>query len=210
MRGGYETDERRLVQDFVHPGDRVLEVGASSGIISSFLWRQVGLGGRVISVEGNGQLKGFFGQVLKANGFNGEWIEAVAYPVWSADVPAAFRAKHFTLSENTLSSSVAAQSVESERTSAIGPEVLSLRQIAERTGCSPNVLVADVEGAEAVWCDTSPLLPGTIRTVIVEIHPRLIGMSAAGSAVQALVDEGFQVSGISGACFAMTRGLDES
>jgi hypothetical protein len=205
MRGGYETDERRLVQQFVQSGDEVLEVGASSGVVTSFLWRQVGPGGRVVSVDGNGALKPFFEEVLEVNGFSGTWVEAIAYPVWTEQAPAAFGSTGFTASRNPLGSAVSAGGEIPPDSDAEGPEVLTLRQVAEKTGLLPNVLVADIEGTEGVWCDTPPSLPESIKKVILEIHPQLIGVAPAGATVQALLDEGFRISGISGLVFAFSR-----
>jgi len=205
MRGGYETDERRLVQQFVQSGDEVLEVGASSGVITSFLWRQVGPGGRVVSVDGNGALRPFFDEVLRVNGFSGTWIEAIAYPVWTEQAPEAFGSRGFSASSNPLGSAVSAGGSFPPDSHAEGPEVMTLRQVAEKAGFLPTVLVADIEGTEGVWCDTPPALPESIKKVILEVHPQLIGVAPAGATVQALLDEGFRISGISGLVFAFSR-----
>lgn len=205
MRGGYETDERRLVQEFVRAGDSVIEVGASSGVVTSFLWRQVGAAGRVVSVEGNRHLKPFFEKVLRSNGFNGEWIEALAYPVWIPRAPESFDTRGFTPSSNPLGSTVAAVSEEKSRPASDGPPVLTLQEIAEVTDLVPTVLVADIEGTEGVWCHMPPALPESLKTVIIEIHPQIIGPAAAGATVQALVDEGFRIEAVSGAVMAFAR-----
>jgi hypothetical protein len=205
MRGGYETDERRLVQQFVKSGDEVLEVGASSGVVTSFLWRQVGPEGRVVSVDGNGALKPFFDEVLKANGFSGNWVEAIAYPVWTEKAPEAFGASGFSPSQNPLGGAISSRESVPAEVVGKGPGVMTLRQIAEKTGLRPTVLVADIEGTEGVWCGAPPALPESVKAVILEIHPQLIGVAAAGATVQALIDEGFRVSGISGLVFALSR-----
>lgn len=203
MRGGYETDERRLVQEFVSEGDRVLELGASSGIVTSFLWRQVGSGGRVVSVEGNGALKPYFDRVLSENGFSGEWIDAICFPVWSDVVPESFRSRGFAAASNPLGGMVGSGQ---DELSTPGPTALSLKQISERADLRPSVLIADIEGTEGVWCETPPVLPESIKTVIIEIHPQLVGVASAGATIQALVDEKFRVAGISGEVLALTRG----
>jgi hypothetical protein len=50
-RGYYETEERRFLQAVFKPGDRVLELGASLGIVTCFIARSVGPTGRVVAVE---------------------------------------------------------------------------------------------------------------------------------------------------------------
>lgn len=204
MRGCYETDERRLVQEFVRPGDQVIEVGASSGVVTSFLWRQVGREGRVVSVEGNASLRPFFDRVLAANDFKGDWVEAIAFPVWTREAPGGFHTRGFSPTLNPLGSRVSFESMESSP-SAAGPEVKTLQQIAELRGIHPTVLVADIEGTEGVWCGMPPALPESVKTVIIEIHPRIIGITAAGGTMQALIDEGFRIGGVSGEVIAFAR-----
>jgi hypothetical protein len=48
-------------------------------------------------------------------------------------------------------------------------------------------------------------LPESVKTVILEIHPQLIGVASSGATVQALLDEGFRITGISGLVFALGR-----
>lgn len=206
MRGGYETDERRLVRKFIVPGDQVIEVGASSGVITSFLWRQVGSSGRVVSVEGNRLLKPFFDRVLELNGFSGEWVEAIAFPAWLPEAPVEFHSTGFSASDNPLGSKVSEPGSGSNGPeSSIGPRVMTLQQVAEKTGLQPTALVADIEGTEAIWCDTPPRLPASLKTVILEVHPQLIGVERAGATLQALVNEGFGIAAVSGLVYALTR-----
>ena len=63
----------------------------------------------------------------------------------------------------------------------------------------------DIEGTEAVWAEYPPNFPDSIRLVIAELHPRLIGSGVAGRAVQAILDEGYIVAGLSGTVFAFQR-----
>lgn len=201
MGGGYETAERRLVREFVTTGDRVVELGASAGIMTAFLWRQAGPGGRVVSVEGNAALKPFFDRVLAANGFSGEWIGAACFPVWCPAVPESFLTRAFVASANPLTGLLGADA----RGGAPGPPVLSLQQVCESAALEPTVLVADVEGSEAVWADHPPCLPASIRTVVVEVHPGIVGERRAAACVQALIREGFVLAGIAATVFALCR-----
>jgi len=53
--------------------------------------------------------------------------------------------------------------------------------------------------------DHAPGFPESVKTVIVEIHPHLIGEIKAGACVRALVREGFNIAAFSGTVFGLTR-----
>ena len=63
----------------------------------------------------------------------------------------------------------------------------------------------DIEGSEAVWLEHPPRLPSSVKTLVVEIHPTIVGVRAAAGSIQAIIDEGFAVSGISNTVFALSR-----
>lgn len=199
MRGGYERAERKLISRLIRPGDAVIELGASLGIISTMLARKVGPGGSVVSVEPNGHLRPHFERQLAVNGEKVRLISALGCPLWSGPVPEEVSRQRFAAVENSLSGRAAG---------ADGTAMpwLSLKEIAEQAGIAAvTVLVIDVEGGEQVWCDHTPGFPKSVKTVIVEIHPHLIGEEKAGACVQALVMEGFAITAISGTVFGLTR-----
>ena len=83
----------------------------------------------------------------------------------------------------------------------------SIRWITVEVACSetrlePTVLIVDIEGSEIVWIERSPQFPKSVRTIIFDLHPDLIGVKQAGRVVQAVVDEGFHLAGIRNRGFA--------
>jgi FkbM family methyltransferase len=199
LRGGYEVAERTLVQEFVRPGDQVLEIGASSGILSSFLWRQVGESGRVVSVEGNPTLRKWFQEQQGLNGFTGEWVEAVCWPTWEREPPGETRLSGLSIDENPLGSSVGSGSV-------LAPTAWkTAAQVCSEARLEPTVLIVDVEGTEAIWIESPPQIPASVRVAIVEFHPTLVPPATAGGAAQALIEEGFSIRGMSGTVLAYAR-----
>jgi hypothetical protein len=209
MNGGYETAERRLVQEFVSEGDQVLELGASAGVVTSFLWRQVGRSGRVVSVEGNSRLKPWFEAQQAINGFLGEWIETLCYPTWEARIPPEIDQVGFSLSSNPLGS---AADRGSDGHGGVGskPGWQTARQICDATGLEPTVLVADIEGSEGVWAEISPGIPSSVSKAIVEFHPDLIGSVRTGQCIQALINEGFVITGMAETVLAFERSSSPS
>jgi len=191
MRGFYETAERNLVKLFLFPGDQVLELGASIGILTCFIARAVGSGGRVVSVEANAGLRPNFDRQLKTNNLRADWLHALSCPTWSLEVPPSLLDKNFTASENNLSGRISEIKSQSEtvpwRTAAA---------VCAQTNLLPTVVIVDIEGTEKVWGEHPPQFPSSVRTVIVEFHSHLIGAVNVGHAMQAVIDEGFRIAGM--------------
>lgn len=200
LRGFYETAERELVKAFIEPGDRILEIGASIGILSCFLSRQAGNGGRVVSVEADPNLKRHFDAQLALNGLKAEWVNALCCPLWGQLVPARAQEKSFQPAANNLSG----QAVASNQPSA-PRSWLTAESICKQTGLQPTALMVDIEGSEDVWAERAPRLPMSLRTVITEFHPRLTGTRVAGQAIQSILNEGFRVAGLSETVLAFRR-----
>lgn len=199
MRGGYERAERKLLGRLIQPGDRIIELGASLGIVSSLLARKVGPEGGVVAVEPNRLLHHHFEKQLAVNNVTATLIPALGCPLWDGPIPESILSQRFNPVENSLSGRAASEEGDSV-------SWLTLREVASQAGLeNPTAIVIDVEGGEQIWCDRAPGFPPSVRTVIVEIHPHLIGDEKSGVCVQALVNEGFRVAGISGTVFGLVR-----
>lgn len=191
MRGLYETAEREMVRIFVKPGDQILELGASIGILTCFLLRAAGSRGRVVSLEADATLGQYFENQLHVNGFRAHLIHALCCPIWKQPVPEKLRTQVFLPSKNSL----AGRMGKSEARHVAVPWVTA-EEACHETGLEPTVLVADIEGTEAVWAEQSPQFPESLRTIIVELHPHLIGIETAGKVVEAVLKEGYHVRGL--------------
>ena len=199
MRGGYERAERKLLAALIRQGDRVIELGASMGIVSTLLAKKVGPSGRVVSAEPNRALKPHFERQLAANGEKVDLLALLGCPLWEGPVPEEIAMQRFSAVADSLSGRAAGE----------GGEPLpwvTLKELAERAGMpEPTALVMDVEGGEQVWCDHAPGFPSSLRTIIVEVHPHLIGEVKAATCIQALVREGFELAAFAGTVFGLTR-----
>ena len=148
MRGSYERPERDLVRDFIKPGEQILELGASVGIVTCFLSRQAGPTGRLVCVEADARLKAPFEAQLALNGVRAVWVNALCCPLWQDHVPARVAQQSFQQSERTLSGRAVA-----EPTSGQSPPWMTALTVCQQTKLEPSALVADIEGAEAVWSE---------------------------------------------------------
>jgi FkbM family methyltransferase len=200
LKGWYENAERQLVQSFIQPGDHVLELGASQGIMTCFLSRQAA-GGRVVSVEADASLRRVFDAHLALNGLRAEWVQALCCPVWGMGVPEQLARQSFIASEDPLSGSAGPGLA-----GASAPVWQTAEAICRETGLAPTALVVDIEGAESVWAECAPSLPRSVRSMIVEFHPRRIGPRLAGEAIQRIIEEGFKIAGQAETVLAFQRG----
>lgn len=200
MKGLYETAERELVDAFIRPGDHILEIGASIGILTCFLSHKAGDQARIVSVEPDATLLPHFQRQLRLNGIQADLLQALCCPLWNQPVPKTLSSRNFMPHQDNLSGTVASSDE--------GPT--SVRWITAETACTetdlkPTALVVDIEGTEAVWTDHPPRFPESLRTVILETHPTLVGVQIAGRVVQAVVEEGFRVAGMRNNVFAFQR-----
>jgi FkbM family methyltransferase len=199
MRGGYERAERKLLKLLIREGDKVIELGASLGIVTTLLAKKTGPSGKVAAVEPNQLLHPHFRKQLAVNHADAALVSVLGCPLWDGPVPREIASQRFTAVENSLSGRAAGAS---------GEEVpwLTLQEIATRAGIeAPTALVIDVEGGEQVWCNHAPGFPDSVRTIIVEVHPHLIGEEKAARCVQVLVREGFALAAFTGTVFGLTR-----
>lgn len=171
--GTYERKECDAVARVVQEGDTVLELGGGIGYMSTLLsvTKKVA---RVVTYEANPALIPYIASVHEANDVrNVEVRNALLTATGGAPVV-------FHIRQNFLGSSLDAGTdpgsivesvpVEQHRLGDVLPEV------------APDVLVCDIEGAEA------DVLPAgdwsSLRCAIIELHPQWIGQSG----VQAVFD----------------------
>ena len=202
LGGGYETHERLLLKQSLAPGDHVLELGASLGIVSSLILKMVGPGGRLVAVEANSQLAEPFRRQLAANGLTCVLVNALCCPIWEDNVPDCVAACSFRTSDNTL----AGRAVGGESTPG-GSNWKTASMICDDLAFVPNVLVCDIEGAESVWLESELRFPETIHKLIVELHPWINGPDTAGAILTAVMRAGFDVHAFSGSVFSFRRTL---
>ncbi|KPQ15239.1 MAG: methyltransferase, FkbM family [Rhodobacteraceae bacterium HLUCCO18] len=158
----YEDAERRLLQQILRRGDRVLEIGAGIGVVGLVAARITG-GRNVLSYEANPALE----EVIQANyALNRERPQLRL----KAITPDGARVI-FHQADNVLSSSVHERR---EACRSVTVESDSLAAVLEEF--SPDVLVMDVEGAETQLLSSAPL--DGIRAIVLELHPHIVGEEA--------------------------------
>jgi FkbM family methyltransferase len=197
--GIYEQPERRFVESYVRPGEQVLELGASIGVVSSIIGKTIGSAGKLVSVEANSALAPRFQKQVSINGVKAELVSCLACPIWADRTPESVAAKGFIASNDPLKSRAEAKPARQShvwRTAA---------EICESQAMQPGALVVDIEGAEEIWAECSPNFPISLRTIIVEVHPQIVGGAKIANSITALFSEGFQLADYSGDVYVFTR-----
>lgn len=160
----YEKDEVTGLPKFIDPEDRVVELGAGIGFISSYLVGQLGVR-HAMCIEANPDLCKFIGRVHEANEIAGVEVEnAVAL----SDKHAPGTAK-FYVREPFWSSSL---DPSGDYVREVDVPERRLSDILRNFGAT--VLIVDIEGGEKFLFDGADLVD--VQKVYLEVHTRKIGL----------------------------------
>jgi FkbM family methyltransferase len=173
-RERYEEDEAAIVRAILSAGDTVLELGAGIGFISAVCAK---LGATVHCLEANPHLIAIAERTFQLNRVKPDLRHAAVAP-WNGTIQL-FLGEEFWTSSTLLEADVAAWAIEV-------PAVRLDDLLAE---IRPSVLICDVEGAEAQLFDDADL--SSVRNVVVEVHPKLIGWNGVRRLIQTLFDAEF-------------------
>ena len=162
--GTYERKEADAVLRMVRPGDRVLELGAGLGFMSTLIAVHKP-GCTIDSFEANPTLIEHIRAVHALNGVTGATVHnALLAPEDGPPVP-------FYERENFLGSSM---DRDSDPDTIIAEHAVPQRAInAVMAEVQPDVLVCDIEGAEAHLLPAADL--SGLRIAVIELHPQWIG-----------------------------------
>lgn len=178
-KGRYERDEVGGLPKFIKPEDRVIELGAGLGFISSFLSKRLGVS-NILCVEADPNLCGFISRTHQSNAVDGvRVINAVALN----DAQTSGSAE-FYIRDPFWSSSLDPEPDYSRKVT-IPAEPLS-RLIRD---FQANTLVVDIEGGERDLF--TPLDLTGIDRVYLEIHTRKIRRIGIKRCFDALSAQGF-------------------
>jgi FkbM family methyltransferase len=193
--GSYERPERELLKSIIRPGMQVLELGGSIGVLTAVIAHHVGSTGRVVSVEASKSLSAYSRTWLEKLG-PVQVVNAYAFPVWK--LPAGLRVGGFSDGGASLGGRVSFD-VQNGVSQAAPPAdttpTFDLSSLCERCPLTPDAVVADVEGSEAVMLKQKPEFPASIRYVLIELHPWMYpeGEADQDRIVEAIKNEGFRL-----------------
>jgi FkbM family methyltransferase len=166
----YESDERRLIDQFVREQDRVLELGGCLGVISCLTNRKLVDPRSHVVVEANGKLISCLTENRKSNrcGFH------IVHGMISRSSTGRFYIHDEILDGSGVERTDAGVPVVS-----VNVPVYTIDQIESEYGMRFNVVIMDIEGGELSFIEENTEFLRRIDLLIVELHRPVIGQGVA-------------------------------
>jgi len=196
--GSYEAKEARLVQRLLKNGDRVLELGAGMGVITSIMARTPSV--KIWSYDANPHTVALAERVAKANGVENATFH---HGLITAGKPATY--PFYIRRDFWMSSLMEAQGPYQD---VIQIPSLDLDSLVSEHNI--NVLVMDIEGAERQLLGAALL--HNIDRVFLELHDHLYGLAGVKDVFLAMLTRNFSYDprNSSGACVVFSRDLNSA
>jgi FkbM family methyltransferase len=178
----YERCELTAIHAALQPGDRVLELGSGIGVVSTAIAEIVG-SHNLLCCEANPVAAAVLRRTLALNGCKSHVCEGAAVSNLRDDCDSTLP---FNLASNFLASSIASGDSRGET---IEVRALPLEPLIDehRIDC----LVIDIEGGECALLNQARL--NSIRRIVVELHPGVVGADQTASLLDRLSAAGFFV-----------------
>ena len=188
--GNYEVSERKLLQGQIKPGDKIIEMGGSVGVLTAILGHHAGSNGFVASVEASENITAYSKTWLEAKG-NIKVLTGFGFPVFSVNKK--IKVNSFNQEGGSLGGRVSFDVSEENTEAAEG--MYDIENIMQQCNIMPTMLVIDVEGTEKIIISDKPNYPASIRVILMEMHTYMYGEAARKQIIQRIVEEGFKVMG---------------
>jgi FkbM family methyltransferase len=186
----YEDNERSLVREFIRSTDRVLELGGGLGVLGCITNRRLSRSSVHVVVEANPYLIPYLYQNRERNG-------------------ATFRIEHCAIGVGHevplyLGADISRSSAQEHSGKALNVVARSFHDL-EAVHGPFDVVISDVQGGEIHVFEAQERVPQTLRLVIAEWHPRIVGEAAIEHCRNVLSSAGFQLQRTSGDVEAWLR-----
>lgn len=187
----YEQNERSMVEASVHPYDRVVELGAGLGVISAMCAKVVG-DGNVVCYEANPKMIDPILDTYRLNGVAPVIRNAVLGETAGGTVP-------LYIHEEFWKSSLVPDPIWQPVTVEMVPVVNGSDAL-----LNASFLICDIEGGEAELFKTLDL-PASLKKILVEVHPHLIGAKGLDRMLADFYSHGFTLVATGGDVWFLAR-----
>lgn len=179
VEGRFEAREARQIATIVEAGDRVLEIGAGIGFISTLLSRERRVAS-VLAVEANPHLLGYMEQLHRRN--RARKVRRLNAVLTNSSIPST--ATFYIRRDFWMGSLIP------EPNAYIGTvEVPTLNFTKVLREEAASLIVCDVEGAETSLFNSADL--SGVDRILVEVHDHINGLSGVASVFATLGAKGF-------------------
>lgn len=174
----YEGGECMHLQDILRPDDRVLDLGAGVGLVSSIAARCV-TDGEVMAVEANPEMLPLILETYRINDIRNVTLKnAIAAPKGAKG-----KADFF------LRSDFWASSMEGETRPFVKKAEVPMLDVAKTIkSFKPTVICCDIEGGELGLFDEADL--SGVRHIVMEVHPKVYGPAGKAEVIAAIQRQG--------------------
>lgn len=176
LSGDYEAPERRILEHALDDQDIVLELGSGIGYLSAFCAKRIG-GERVFTFEANPALE----PIIRRN----YQLNAVRPSLEICMLGESAGETEFFVTRNFWSSSTIRAK---GPTKTVRVRIQPFNDAFARI--RPTVLVIDIEGGEQELVRHMRL--DGVRTICIELHPRVIGEAGTSEVIGRFLDAGFE------------------
>lgn len=181
----YEKEELGILKRKLKQHDRVMEIGAGIGFLSTYCAKKIG-DENVFAFEANPFIIDKIRETYALNNVNPSITNSLL-----SDREGSIG---FYLEKNFWSSSTHKRSDSSRyvevQTEDINQKIKTI---------DPSLLIVDIEGGEKELIPLIDFSKTNIRKIVIEIHPHVIGLRAASEVICKIVSEGFSLDfGLSG------------
>lgn len=193
QEGRYEVQERNFASEFLTRDDAVLEIGGAIGFIGLFCQTCLGIE-RYATVEANPHTA----EMLRRN----YALNGVEPRLWNVALANEDGEIALNIGEEFWENSVVTNGAKATARQVTVPS-LTFDSLLKKLPFAINTLIIDIEGAEQ-FIDFSRT-PDSVKKIIIELHPSIIGHRAAYHVVAALSQIGFGVEREDGGTFYLQR-----
>ncbi len=178
----YESPERYFLR-YLMPGDHVIELGSSIGVVTRLIREKIGANGKLIAVEASPRL----------SSFSKTWLEKFSNIsiLTKFGFPTYLRTEigfHFDDTRGSLGGTIIFDNNEEKRN---GEESFFIEDAEKDFGMRPNVMVCDIEGSEIVLLQKEAFIPDYIHSIIIELHPSIYSIDNMIRIIERIKSFGF-------------------
>jgi FkbM family methyltransferase len=183
LLGLYESQEKRMVQEYLTSSDTVIEIGCAIGFIGLLCQHKLGIE-RYFSFEANPLTI----EILKRN----YALNNIVPSVWNLALAPQDGSVELDIGSDFWEHSILPAHGESHQPRIVKVPGASFPSLLKTPGCAVTALIIDVEGAEQ-YIDPNDI-PSSVRKIIIELHPEALGAKTMYDLIAGIIGKGFYVA----------------
>lgn len=183
LSGRYEAHEKKMCFDFLRADDSVVEIGGAIGFIGLVCQKKIGIKDYAC-FEANPRTY----EILKRN----YELNGLEPRVWNMALGETEGQVDLEVGSDFWENSICFNEKCEDGVKTVRVAAGTLGTLLTLAGGKPNVLIIDIEGAE-MFIDAGEI-PASIRKMIIEMHPKVIGQETTYNLVAEFIGAGFRVA----------------